>query len=141
MEDVFGSLITISICVVLPLGIVWLNRRVVTNRENKRAEVMMEVLRTNSSIEIKDLMKYLENPDSSTGKINVVYRCLQWGVTFTLFGLMILSSFFLIDYNKILKNIFLLLCGLCLSVGIGNFVVFFLMQRDRRVSEKKKEMD
>ena len=55
MDDFIGFLISTSICVVLPVMIVWLIQRTYVNRTNKRSEIMMEIVKTRDDVDVNEL--------------------------------------------------------------------------------------
>ena len=52
-------LVPIGICVILPLGIFWLYYRAQTNKENKRTEIIMKALESNSLIQQQEPVSHL----------------------------------------------------------------------------------
>lgn len=51
MEQIFASLIPISVCVVLPVTIVWLTMRTAQNETNRKTEVMLKALETGATLD------------------------------------------------------------------------------------------
>ena len=52
-------LVPIGICVILPLGIFWLYYRAQMNKENKRTEIIMKALESNSLIQQQEPVSLL----------------------------------------------------------------------------------
>ena len=78
-------LVPIGICVILPLGIFWLYYRAQMNKENKRTEIIMKALESNSNIDTDSLVKALENTSKTPQGIR--YARLQRGCQYTLLGI------------------------------------------------------
>lgn len=51
MEDLFGMLVSIGICVVLPIMIVWLNTRKQQNETNRKTEIMLKAIEAGQKID------------------------------------------------------------------------------------------
>lgn len=51
MEDFFGMLVSIGICVVLPIMIVWLNTRKQQNETNRKTEIMLKAIEAGQKID------------------------------------------------------------------------------------------
>ena len=59
IDDLVKTLIPISICCLLPLGIFWLYYRAQINKENKRTEIIMKALESNSLIQQQEPVSHL----------------------------------------------------------------------------------
>ena len=51
MEDFFEMLVSIGICVVLPIMIVWLNTRKKQNETNRKTEIMLKAIEAGQKID------------------------------------------------------------------------------------------
>ena len=81
MEDFFDALIPISICVVLPILIVWLIGRVKQNETNRKAEIMLKALDNGAKIDtdfFKSSSAFAETSDRSV-RDQFAGRCFPCG--------------------------------------------------------------
>ena len=149
MEDFFDALIPISICVVLPILIVWLIGRVKQNETNRKAEIMLKALDNGAKIDT-DFFK------SSSGSKTIKERLLErllgrltgacitslLGIALTVSGL-----FFWFDaYDKMGEpGIFLVLAvigGVLLAVGISLFIIYFTSKKmlAKEIAAEEKQL-
>ena len=61
-------IISLGICVVLPVLIVWLIMRKQTNDTNKRTEIILAALEKNPNLQIEEFIKQLNPPKRTFGK-------------------------------------------------------------------------
>ena len=61
-------IISLGICVVLPVLIVWLIMRKQTNDTNKRTEIILAALEKNPNLQIEEFIKQLNPPKKSLKK-------------------------------------------------------------------------
>ena len=59
MEDI---LVPLGICVVLPIMVVWLVMRHITNETNRRAEIVLAAINKNSDVDVEEFLKKLNPP-------------------------------------------------------------------------------
>lgn len=60
------ALITISICVVLPIAIVLINSLTQINSDNKRAQIILKAIEANKNVDIDKLTESLKTPQKPT---------------------------------------------------------------------------
>lgn len=63
MEEIVGILIPISVCVVLPVLIVYFVLKNKTNLENNRKEIVLAALEKNADIDIESLVRQMNPPE------------------------------------------------------------------------------
>ena len=132
-------LVPIGICVILPLGIFWLYYRAQMNKENKRTEIIMKALESNSNLDTDSLVKALENTSKTPQGIR--YARLQRGCQYTLLGIALcvvyLSNGKAIDSDMAFMMKFA--GAASLAVGISYLIVYFVSGKsstDNNSSEK-----
>lgn len=132
-------LVPIGICVILPLGIFWLYYRAQMNKENKRTEIIMKALESNSNIDTDSLVKALENTSKTPQGIR--YARLQRGCQYTLLGIALcvvyLSNGKAIDSDMAFMMKFT--GAASIAVGISYLIVYFVSGKsstDNNSSEK-----
>ena len=136
MSDLFEILIPFGICVILPIGIVWIIFHAKTNRDNKNAEVLIKAIESKSVSDVDQLMENLSMSKKKMGndqveKGGILERRLLIGTGFTLAG--IATGIATWIYYSLCKSNFdnggfllLLLACIGLSIGIANLTVFFI---------------
>lgn len=131
-------LVPLGICVVLPVMIVWLCYRSLSNTENKRAEVLIEAIRANNNIDINALAKSFAKQNKTPREVlnsRLLKGCI-WG----LIGLVLtLSSIFMMCFDSIDTDSFefLIICGLvCIAIGASFLIVYFATRKQLPDSDK-----
>ena len=136
MEDI---LIPISICVVLPVMIVWLVSRRRQNETNRKAEIMLKIIESGASI---DTNLFMEQQKNKTIKERLL-KPLAGGCIFLLTGIAVL----LVNIGNSTdcgRN--LVLPGAILAaIGLALLIVFFIghkmlakeMEAERKALEEK----
>lgn len=127
MED---FLIVTGVCVVMPVMIMWIIYRAIINGDNKRAEVLMEAIRSNNAIDADRLAEALSKPRRTPREL-LNLRLLR-GCIFTLVGLAttICLILMIIDGSDGWLNFQLLVTsGIFLAVGISYLIVYFVTRK------------
>lgn len=133
-------LVPIGICVILPLGIFWLYYRAQMNKENKRTEIIMKALESNSNIDTDSLVKALENTSQTPQGIR--YARLQRGCQYTLLGIALCVVFFISNGMEIDSDMAFLMIfagAASITVGISYLIVYLVSGKsstDNNSSEK-----
>ena len=144
MELITHALIEIlvprGICVILPLGIFWLYYRAQMNKENKRTEIIMKALESNSNLDTDSLVKALENTSKTPQGIR--YARLQRGCQYTLLGIALCVVFFISNGMEIDSDMAFLMIfagAASIAVGISYLIVYLVSGKsctDNNSSEK-----
>lgn len=127
------ALITISICVVLPIAIVLINSLTQINSDNKRAQIILKAIEANKNVDIDKLTESLNTPQKPTREIlnNRLFRCC----IFTLLGIGFVIYFL---YNKSISgnpniiNYTMLLAIASFSVGLSYFITYLVMYKQMK---------
>lgn len=69
MADLTGLLVSIFICVVLPVAIVFIVSWVKMNGDNKRAQVILKAIESNNNIDADKLAESLRKPKKSAREL------------------------------------------------------------------------
>ena len=90
-------IISLGICVVLPVTVVALITRMKTNATNRRAEIALAAIEKDSNIDMEAFFRKM-NPPSRTIKEKLLNKLL-WGCAFTVVGVCILALMLIICYG------------------------------------------
>ena len=141
MED--KIIIPIAVCVILPIMIVWLVQRTVTNRVNKNAEIILKAIENNSTIDADALVNALGRRAKSAREI--LNKRLLRGCMFSLIGVALVISDVVMyctssdpEDNDLLA-IFMILSGVLLAIGIAYLIVYYVTRRDVDTETKESE--
>lgn len=117
----------ISICVVLPVLIVFIVFRFITFKTQKQSDIIMEAMKNNPNIDTKELIKAFQ---SKQGKVwRNLSRKLLRGCIFTLMGVALIIIACFIPIND---SIGLWIVGSCTaSVGIGFLITYWFAYLNR----------
>ena len=121
-------LIPISVCVVLPIMVVWLVNRTRQNEINRKADIMLKAIESGATIDANFFKAQQENKSI---KERLLKR-LTGACIFTLTGLVfaVISLFNWTNLTENMSNdsavIPMIFGGLFFAIGISLFVVFFV---------------
>jgi hypothetical protein len=125
MEEI---LIPISVCVVLPVMVVWLVNRTRQNEINRKADIMLKAIESGATIDANFFKAQQENKSI---KERLLKR-LTGACIFTLTGL-VFAVIGLFNWTNLTENmsndsavIPMIFGDLFLAIGISLFVVFFV---------------
>ena len=125
MEEI---LIPISVCVVLPVMVVWLVNRTRQNEINRKADIMLKAIESGATIDANFFKAQQENKSI---KERLLKR-LTGACIFTLTGL-VFAVIGLFNWTNLTENISndsavipMIFGGIFLAIGISLFVVFFV---------------
>ena len=125
MEEI---LIPISVCVVLPVMVVWLVNRTRQNEINRKADIMLKAIESGATIDTNFFKAQQENKSI---KERLLKR-LTGACIFTLTGL-VFAVIGLFNWTNLTENmsndsavIPMIFGGIFLPIGISLFVVFFV---------------
>lgn len=114
-------IVPLSICVVLPVAIVWIVFNSITNRNNRQSDIIIEAIRNNPNVNPEKLFEIFNKKDV-TPWIDLNRKLLR-GSIFTLLGVTFaLISFIVADPAWWI--VFWVACGVFGSVGIGFLIAY-----------------
>lgn len=123
-------LLPIGITVVLPVLIVWIVFRSVTNRDNKNAEIIIKAIESNSTMDIDKLVESLGRRRKTP--VQIQQSRLLKGCIFSFIGIAI-AIFAAITTFRIPifpgKSTTMLISGIFLSIGLAYLIVYFVTKR------------
>lgn len=132
-------LVPIFICVVLPLGIVFIVFRASMNSDNKRAEILIKAIEANNGIDADKLAESIQKPKKSEREIlnsRLLYGCVftLLGIASTAYGLY--ATFSSSPDEDIAHFAFLISC-VTFGVGLGFLITYFLTRKQINCQEEK----
>lgn len=133
MSTLVEILVPIGICVVLPIGVIWIIFASIMNRDNKNAEIILKAIENNSSIEVDALLKSFAKKEK-TGAHLLNLRLLR-GSIFSLTGVATGAFAAVMATNRPDSNLqfpFLLICLLSFAIGISYLIVYFMTRKDHK---------
>lgn len=123
-------LIPISICVILPVMIVWLAMRTAQNETNKRAEVMIKAIEAGAELDtdfFKAQQKQKSVKERLLGRLSGACVTAMLGIAMLLAGICLCNAMpYGWDLNKTPMPFFVLAGGVLLGIGIALFIVYFV---------------
>lgn len=135
--DLYVILITLGVCIVLPISIVWIIARARRNEVNRKAEIMLKAIENGTSID----PELLNNKNDNPMKIKSDLMDKLTGACITsLMGIAFLVLHF-IGYSRAWASYLPLAGVVLLAVGIGLFVSYFagkkFLAKEIELEEKK----
>lgn len=140
MDELIGLLVPISICVVLPVMIVYIITHQKINNDNKRTEILIKAIEANNNIDTDKLAESLNKPQRTPREI--LNRRLLNGCIFTLAGIGLAITGCVGLFNGAEFNddqvTFPFLSGMIsLAIGISFLIVFFVTRKQIDCTETK----
>ena len=129
MYYIFDFLTVVSICVVLPVLIVWLIMRKSMNETNKLSQIIITAMEKNINIDIESLTKLLhKSPKKNiTSKFLTGNICSGVGIAITIF-FVIIYRFNDSNLND-LTGCLLLLGSILIALGIAFYITYFVEKK------------
>lgn len=137
-EDIIALFIPIGMCVILPIMVVWFIYSYKTNRDNRNSQVLIEAIKSNSSVDVDALADSLT--ERKRTPLELLNLRLLRGCIFSLIGIVLLVVAFIIyspDSSVDGTMVLSLAGGICLAIGISYMVVYFVTRR--QISNDKAE--
>lgn len=141
MSEITGMVISISVCVVLPVLIVWFAMRAKINRDNRNSEVLMEAIRRNELPDTDKLSELFSKKERS--RFDRMMTKLSWGLVLTLIGIGMIVYTCLLWANDpkdddYLAGLFFTIC--ILGTGLG-LLISFAIQKYLLKNKDDEELD
>ena len=135
MEYIQDIMITvflpICICCILPVTIVWLLCRRWINNDNRRADVLIEAIKTYNGMDIDRLVETLAKPNRTPAEL-LNLRLLR-GCIFTLVGLALTVVCVVICLNcggmTDPAGIFMVLGAVSVAIGVSYLITYFVTKK------------
>lgn len=129
-----NMLISISICVVLPIAIVLICSMRSYMADKERAKILIKVIESNGISDVDKIAELLKKPLKSP--VQIMYGRLLRGSIYTLVGIVMLvfEACFYSDDSSIGvyygDDWLLLLGGVSMAIGVSYLIVYFLSRRE-----------
>lgn len=125
-------IVPIGVAVVLPVMVVWLVCRAITNRDNKKAQIVMKAIEANSNIDVDKIAEALSNTEKSAEQVlqlRLLRGCIFTfvGVALAIFSTVVWLCATDMDYDGPLFVIFL--SGISIAIGLSYLVVYFVTRK------------
>lgn len=121
----------ICICCILPVTIVWLICRRWINNDNRRADVLIEAIKTYNGMDIDRLVETLAKPNRTPAEL-LNLRLLR-GCIFTLVGLALTVVCVVICLNcggmTDPAGIFMVLGAVSVAIGVSYLITYFVTKK------------
>lgn len=129
--DLEAILIPLGVCVVLPVLAMWIGVRSKTNRDNKRAEVLIEAIKSNGGIDADKLAEAF-GEKRKTMKERLASYLLR-GCIFSLSGVVLgLTLVWMGVVGSMSMNemgFYIIVMGVLLAVGAGYLITYFVIRK------------
>lgn len=127
-------LISISICVILPIAIVSIISYTRINSDNQRTQVLLKAIEANNNIDADKLAESLRKPVKVRSPREVLNFRLLNGCIFSFLGLgIVLAGVYLFcttpDNSEKLQFLLYLIAAVAFAIGFGNLVVYFVTRK------------
>lgn len=132
-------LITFLVCVVLPLGIVWLVTRAKMQKNKLTSEIILSAIEKNSNIDIGEFAKSLSH---TTNKVALtpqerLLKNLKIGLATLIIGFgLAIYSFIFIDISN--SKAYIIASIILIGIGIGSLVTYYVGKKNTP-NEKSNE--
>ncbi len=132
IQDIMVTVfLPICICCVLPVTIVWLICRRWINNDNRRADVLIEAIKTYNGLDIDRLVETLAKPNRTPAEL-LNLRLLR-GCIFTLVGLALTVVCVVICLNcggmTDPAGIFMVLGAVSVAIGVSYLITYFVTKK------------
>lgn len=138
---IIGTLIPISICVVLPIMIIYLITRQAINNDNKRTEIIIKAIEANNNIDADKLAEALRKQKKTPREI--LNRRLLYGCIFTLAGIGLSIAGIIglcngTEFSADPVSIPIISGMICLALGISYLIVFLVTRKQVDCTENNQ---
>lgn len=134
MEAV-AIVIPLGICVVLPIVIVWIVFRSLSNRTNRQTEVILESIRNNPNLDVSILLETISSK-TNTPWVSVTRKLLR-GCIFTFIGIAFALIASLIAEEDVIFGCWVI-CGVFGAIGISFLITYWFAYRHINQLEEER---
>lgn len=143
--QVMPMIVSLGVCVVLPIVIVALSLKHKLESEKNRKDIILAALEKNSNISVEELVRKMNKPDKLIKE--KLLRKFQWGILTSIIGVafVILSSIMGYQEEDYTDNIqFLGISGaVLLAIGIAFLLTYFygkkMLSKEMETEEKNMQ--
>ena len=122
-----GMVISIFVCVVLPVAIVWIVFAAIRNSDNKRAEILIKAIENNANVDADKIAEAF-NKKPKTPRQLFIGRLLR-GCIFTLIGVAFAVWIPLAHLADGEVRGAVIFSGISFAIGISYLIVSFLTRK------------
>lgn len=124
-DNLVAVLVSIGLCVVLPVLIVWLRSRAEINNTNRRSDIVLAAIEKNPDLDVEEFMNKLA-PKRSYLKERLLQK-LTWGIIFSIVGvaLFFVTSAFATGMNGKRVMTMIIIGIVLVAVGLGHLIYYF----------------
>lgn len=130
-SDIFGMMIPIGICVVLPIMVVWIESRAKINKDNKSAEILMKAIENNSTIDVEKFVEAFGNKKKTP--VEILHLRLLRGCIFTFVGVaLVITTIICVGLGRVHVDFIPFMTvatGIVLAIGLAYLVVYFVTRK------------
>lgn len=141
MTNLAEILVPISICVVLPIVVVWLTLRQKMNRDNVRKDIILAALEKNADVDVEELVRKMNTPDKLLKE--KLLKKLQWGCIFLIVGIgLLLITIITYSYTPHPGKELWLHAGISsfIALGLGiSFIINYFVGKKMLTKEMEAE--
>ncbi|MCM1052020.1 MAG: hypothetical protein NC349_08665 [Paenibacillus sp.] len=138
--DLEAILIPLGVCVALPVLIVWLVYRSRTNKDNKRAEVLIEAIKANGGIDADKLAEAFGEKRKTLKDRLATY--LLRGCIFSLTGVAVGIALAWMGFAGGMSTdgmeFYIIATGVLLAVGAGYLITYFVIRKQESTGDCKE---
>lgn len=130
-------MISLGVCVALPVLVVWIGARMKTNSDNRRAEVLIKAIESNNAIDADKLAEAMSDSKKSKTPFEKQVSRLTRGCICTFLGVAfnVVSLVMYLSEGKMDDNEYTFLIAGCVLMAIGiSFIIVYLAVRSRQKS-------
>lgn len=140
MEEIAGILVSISICVVLPVLIVYFTLKNKTNLENNRKEIVLAALEKNADIDIESLVRQMNPPEKLLKE--KLLKQFKTGCVMAFVGIGVLMTYlaiYFMGYTDRKSNVIFI--GIGCIVALVGFAYLLSYRVGKRMLAKEMEAE
>lgn len=133
LENIFVAfLLPVCICVLLPVLIMWLVSRIEMNRNNRRADVLIEAIKTYNGMDVDRLSEALVKPRRTP--LEMLNLRLLRGCIFSLTGIafMVVCIVTYFNCDRVMTDVagvFMVLGAVSIAIGISYLITYFVTKK------------
>ena len=136
-----GTLVPISVCVVLPIAIVLICSRTKIKCEDMRTQIIIKAIEANKDVDTDKLIESLKKPQKTD--IEIANSRLQRGCMYGLIGvaLAIVGIVNLLtgsDFSDDPVTVPLIFGGISIAIGVSYLITYFVTRKQVEPTDKEQ---
>lgn len=133
IDSLTPGIISLGICVVLPVVTIWLKSRAEINKDNQNKEILLAALEKNPNIDVEQFFKNMTPvkkekllKEKLLTRLLWAIMCLVFGVIGAGIGIYMMASTPVEDGSHAVGLLFFAIGGCILAVGIAFLINYFV---------------